>query len=316
MGLAAASGADESFHSSSTSNSNCSGSSSGGDAAADGGDGASSSNELSTEELKRVSQGCLEFLRRSVTDSQSSPPDLSQSAPTSTDDHVFVQYLVTATLCLGLAPRSQVLAQLRLGRTFERRVDGCYWVQMPAELNKNGRPTLFALPAQLTPAFDFYLNHIRPRLMRPIGAAPSHDFVFMRRSGKAPRTNFSDLTSLVTERLLGRPVNAHAFRSAVITAFYQSGATQSDMDVLAMLMAHDASTARNHYFRPQLAQAAVGATQRMVDVLGAEPHASHSGAVHGASAQAPPTTHDHPEERASAALQPSADLDRPGLGTL
>lgn len=214
-------------------------------------------NELSSEELKVVAQGCLVFLNESVRENQSASDAQRQR------DLRFMVYLVTATLCLGLAPRSQVLQQLRIGSTFVREADGRYWVKMPAEMNKNSRPTLFALAAQVTLPFDFYLNTVRPRLL--LGA--SHDFVFMKKNGEAPRRDFSELTSVATQQLIGHPVNAHAFRSAVITSFYNSGASQSDMDSLANIMAHDASTARNYYYRPKAAQAAVGTSDRMLDVL-------------------------------------------------
>ena len=64
-----------------------------------------------------------------------------------------MSYLVTSTLCLGLAPRSQVLKQLQLGTSFEKNEDdGRYWVRLLAEMSKNGKPTTFALPLELTPA--------------------------------------------------------------------------------------------------------------------------------------------------------------------
>jgi len=59
-------------------------------------------------------------------------------------------YLVTATLCLGLAPRSQVLKQLQLGSSLvKQESDGRYWVQLLGEMSKNGKPTTFAIPHQL-----------------------------------------------------------------------------------------------------------------------------------------------------------------------
>jgi len=206
----------------------------------------SSPNELTPEELKRVARGSLAYLVQQET-------------------ALFVAHLVTATLSLGLAPRSQVLKQLRVGSTLVKEADGRYWIKMLAEQNKNGKPTMFALPSVLTEPYDHYLAAIRPAVLR--ATQQEHDYVFCKKNGTAPRSEFSDLTCLATQQILGRPINAHAFRSAVITAFYESGATQSDMDVLANIMAHDAATARRHYFKPQMTKAALQANERMMSVL-------------------------------------------------
>jgi hypothetical protein len=76
-----------------------------------------SANEMTKEELQTVTAGSLAYL-------QQHPPG-----------SFFVHHLVTATLCLGMAPRSQVLRQLQIGTSFVKKSDGRYWVQMPAELN-------------------------------------------------------------------------------------------------------------------------------------------------------------------------------------
>ena len=225
------------------------------------------SNELSPEELKLVAQGCLQALKDATPEMEAATMESPRAK-----DHSFVNFLVTATLCLAMAPRSQVLKELRIGQTFVKESDGRYWVKMPAELNKNAKPTLFALPIELTASFDLYIACIRPRLLQQQDGAASpatvaHSYLFFKRNGSAPRTDFSELTAVATQQLLGRPVNAHAFRSALITTYYTAGATQSDMNTLASIMAHDPSTARNYYYRPQMAQAALGTSQRMVDLL-------------------------------------------------
>ena len=94
-----------------------------------------------------------------------------------------------------------------------------------------------------------------------------HNYLFFKRNGSAPRLDFSELTAVATTQLLGRPVNAHAFRGALITTYYSAGATQSEMTNLATIMAHDPSTARNYNYRPQMAEAALGTSQRMVNLL-------------------------------------------------
>jgi hypothetical protein len=226
-----------------------------------------SCNELSPEELKQITQGCLQYLQqalRSVNNESSSCN--SNNTIYEIADQLFVQYLVTATLCLGLAPRSQVLKELRVGTSFKKEADGRYWIRILAELNKNHKPSCFALPMQLTSAYDTYLSTIRPRMLQQLGV--NHDYVFFKRCGKSPRHDFSEITSVVTQHLIGRPVNAHAFRGAVITLFYDQGeATQADMDKLATIMAHDSSTAKNYYYRPQIQQAALGTSERILSLL-------------------------------------------------
>ena len=222
-----------------------------------------SSNELTGEELTAVARGSLAYLQ-------------------SREHSYYVHHLVTATLSLGLAPRSQVMKQLQLGSSFVKEADGRYWIKMAADMNKNGKPTCFALPLQLTEPFDYYLESIRPNLLRQ--GDQQHNYVFVKKNGTAPRSDFSELTSIATQQLIHRPVNAHAFRSAVITAFYETGATQSDMDVLANIMAHDSATARSYYFRPHMAKAVVSTNDRLLRVLNAIPAAATSDPAAAANA--------------------------------
>jgi integrase/N-acetylmuramoyl-L-alanine amidase len=216
---------------------------------------------MTREELSAVTQACLDYLRSSVAFREVNP------LPADSDVH-FMHYLITATLCLGLAPRSQVLQQLRIGSSFKKEADGLYWIRMRAQESKNGRPTMFALAQDLTFAYDHYLQEVRPRLLaRSVQGGLQHDYVFFKRSGAAPRTDFSTSTCLVTQQVLGRPVNCHSFRASLITTFFNSGASDAEMCTLASIMAHDPSTQRNFYYKPQHNQAAKQAGQRMVDQL-------------------------------------------------
>ncbi len=153
-----------------------------------------SPNELTLDELKAVASGALAYLQ-------------------TRDPTYYVHHLVVASLVLGLAPRTQVLRQLRLGSSFVKEADGRWWVRMVGETMKNGKPTVFALPKQLTEPFDFYFSTIRPELLRQHGGNDAHDYVFFKKNGSAPRKDFSELTALATTQLIGRAVNPHAFRS-------------------------------------------------------------------------------------------------------
>ena len=125
------------------------------------------SNERSPAELKIVAQKCLHALKEAAA---AEVGDATVAVPRARD-LAFVNFLVTATLCLAMAPRSQVLKELRLGQTFEKETDGRYWIKMPAELNKNAKPTLFALPIELTTPYDLYIERIRPRLLQASSSA-------------------------------------------------------------------------------------------------------------------------------------------------
>ena len=229
----------------------------------------SDSNQIMTkEELSAVTRACLSYLNSGMKlyESQS-----TRRPPTAEDDLHFMHHLICATLCLGLAPRSQVLQQLRIGSSLTKEADGLFWIRMRAEQSKNGRATMFALASQLTPAYDIWLQCVRPRLLARSAThgqqLQPHDYVFFKRSGAAPRTDFSSSTCLVTQQVLGRPVNAHTFRSSLITTFYSSGANEAEMSMLASIMAHDPATQRNFYYKPKHQQAAQQASQRMVDQL-------------------------------------------------
>jgi hypothetical protein len=249
-------------------------------AAAAPGPAVSSANELTKDELRTIAQGCMSFLNAAIeSDGTATVPAAAASSSRSVSasaavvraasDRMFMAYLATATLCLGLAPRSQILAQLQIGSSFTKEIaTGRYCVKILAEMSKNGKPTMFTLPTQLSPAFDYFLQVVRPRLLSAPTAGGPHEYVFVKSNGAAPRSDFSSCTSTVSLQLIGRCVNAHAFRSAVITAFYEAGASQSEMDTLASIMAHDTTTARAFYFRPKFAAAAAESGQRMLECLG------------------------------------------------
>jgi len=206
-------------------------------------------NELRPAELKRITRGCLEYLGKEGR-----------------GDATYVAHLVTATLCLGMAPRQRVLRQLQLGSSFVKKDDGRYWILMLSHMNKNGRATTFPIAQELTPAYDFYLSEVRPQLM----GTKQHDYLFCTRTGDAPGVSFdfSAWTRSIAQKIIGRPVNCHAFRSALVTTFYKTGATQSEMNALADVMAHDPATARDYYFKEDARKQAMEAHERMRDAYG------------------------------------------------
>jgi integrase len=103
--------------------------------------------------------------------------------------------------------------------------------------------------------------------MKSLEPNQHHNYVFMKKSGHGPRAEFSSMTNAVTSTLIGRPINAHTFRSALITSFYENGASQSEMDTLATLMSHDPATARSFYYRPQFTNTALAASNQVCNIL-------------------------------------------------
>lgn len=226
-----------------------------------------SSNEMTTAELRQVAKHCLQSLGELMSTSSGDSIDTTTLA---VRDRWFMCLIATAILALGLAPRSQVLMQLRLGSTLRKHDDdGLWWVSLLASMSKSGRPVLFALPSELTDPLGYFVATVRPRLLAPASAdAPaSHDYVFVNRDGSGPRSEFRTCVNLVTQKCLGRSLNPHSFRSAVITAFYDSGASQSELFALSDVMAHDFRTAQACYYRPERSQAALKASEKMKRLL-------------------------------------------------
>jgi hypothetical protein len=142
--------------------------------------------------LQQVAKGCLSYLMAQRSPGVEAANMAAMGADSRSLDRLYMAHLVTATLCLGLAPRSQVLKQLRIGSTFVKEpAEGSrYWVKLLADMSKNGKPTTFAIPPQLTAAFDYYLANVRPRLVQQ--QAEPHDYVFVKHNGSFPRSDYSN----------------------------------------------------------------------------------------------------------------------------
>jgi hypothetical protein len=174
----------------------------------------------------------------------------------------FARLLVTSLLCPGLAPRSQVLKKLQIGTSLSME-RGQYWMKLASKDSKNSRPVLVPIAKELTRPISFYVETVRPNLVR----GKHNQYMFLKRSGDGPREEFSFFTRPITQDFVGVAFNAHAFRAGVITTFWQSGATEADMVALAHTMAHDHTTARNYYFKPKLEDASLFANDRMSRIL-------------------------------------------------
>jgi hypothetical protein len=247
-----------------------------------------SSVVLSREELSRVAEGTLEYLKQvrenRMMMKHKEPSEEEEEMPFTISGAIrYARYLATATFALALAPRSQVLRQMCLGSTFVEE-EGNYWIKIPAEQSKNGKPILLMLPGVLSEPYRFYLKYIRPILLGKVGKEKpqstnnninedqlengiDEEFVFVQRNTGRPVKDFSGWTKSTCLELIGKAVNAHMFRHSIITMYYDSGANESELFQLATLMGHDPMTQRNYYVRPKWNDSIVRANQRVMGML-------------------------------------------------
>lgn len=208
-------------------------------------------NEMTTHEFERLKHGSLEFLSR---------PESAQ------DPTRFLKYLVAAVLCWGFAPRQHTLRQLRIGSSLVKKADGMYHVLMLAHMAKNDRAMTYPLPRELTPVINLYLDSVRPRLL----GGQDHDYMFCQLTGKAPHATFSysGWTQDVAAELIGRQINAHAFRQGLITSHReQGGVSLGETTWMADFMGHSVATAQDYYYKYDARDKAMEIHERMRGTL-------------------------------------------------
>ncbi len=207
-----------------------------------------SSNEMTPAELQQVAKFCLANLRELMSNDTSTSID---AAALAVRDRYYMYLMVTAIFALACAPRSQCLRQLEVGSSFQKKDDGMYWATLLASQSKSGRPVLFNLPSELTEPMDHFITAVRPRLLAPASSdtPATHSFLFLNRDG-SPRSEFRTCTRLITQQCLGRSggVNPHSFCSATITAYWESGASQSKLMALSTT---NPFVAQGHIFMPK-----------------------------------------------------------------
>jgi hypothetical protein len=162
---------------------------------------------LTTAELRQVAQAVQRYLEQAMAAIQKSSNFVKEPE----NLRMFPRYLVTATLIFGLAPRSQVLKQMEIGKTLIEE-DGHFTICMPAQLSKSGKPTIVPLNSFMSRSYQCYLQHIRPLLCarahkQGTGDAGQHTLVFMTSTGTSAKKEFSSWTRSVTEQVLGKQVH-------------------------------------------------------------------------------------------------------------
>lgn len=122
---------------------------------------------------------------------------------------------------LALAPlRLRNFAALELGRTLIRRGE-IWWISVPGEETKTGRPYHRPFPERLVAALSEYLDRIRPELARRRGywARPIGQTLWVSAHG-SPMGEAAVYQQIMlrTEEAFGTPVNPHQFRHCAATS--------------------------------------------------------------------------------------------------
>jgi integrase len=114
---------------------------------------------------------------------------------------------------LALCPiRLKNFATLEIGQTF-KEVQGRWWISLPANMTKTGRPDERPVPAWLNRAIDVYLNQSRPVLLgsRPLTKAL---WISSTTGRRITTKNLGTLISKITLETVGVDVSPHLFRTA------------------------------------------------------------------------------------------------------
>ena len=157
----------------------------------------------------------------------------------------FEAHLVTALFLVLAGPRSQILAKMRVGTTLLRpgtpgnkSPPGCFEVQIKARETKNKRMgALLTVPVEYSDHLAWWIDTFVPA--PGSSAYPGH--VWLQKNG-TPRTAFTDLTRLVTQAVIGRPISTHHFRHSEVSA-----RADSEGPILAVVQGNSVDVQRQVY---------------------------------------------------------------------
>lgn len=154
--------------------------------------------------------------------------------------------------------RIKNFATLRLGHHVRTTSSG-YFIDIPGEETKTGRPLETFVPEDLCSWFSIYLEQYRPRLL----SGRQSDYVWVHTTGHAYQPGaLSQRISKLTARTLGVAISPHLFRDCAATTI----ATDDPEHVLtiAPFLGHaNLRTAEDHYIHAQ----GLEANRRMQDCI-------------------------------------------------
>ncbi|KAL4424494.1 hypothetical protein ABPG77_006803 [Micractinium sp. CCAP 211/92] len=157
------------------------------------------------------------------------------------------KYLIFAILSC-VPDRQRTLRELEVGRTLVRDREGRWVIRHGPEDYKTGRsygerPPLVISP-NLYPELDAYIGKWRAFL------GPTHGLLFTQKDGK-PLTDKSLYTLFwkAAFRLTGKRTNPHLVRDMIVTHLRGSGASERELEALAIYMGHSVEMQRESYDR-------------------------------------------------------------------
>jgi integrase/recombinase XerD len=150
-------------------------------------------------------------------------------------------WLILATLTL-VPLRRRNFATLSLDRHV--RVVGREWlVEIPAAEAKGRKPITKPIPPALHGSIEFYLEHVRPILLR--GNSSDRLWITNLRGPMTPHSLFIAVTNF-TREVFGTPIGPHKFRHIGATSILL--ATPGDTEVARAFLGHgDYATTHDHY---------------------------------------------------------------------
>jgi len=155
---------------------------------------------------------------------------------------------------LALCPiRPKNFAALEIGKTF-KNIHGRWWIALPGEITKSGRPDERCVPPWLNRCIDIYLDQSRPVLLG--SELHTNALWISSTTGRAMRTkNMGTLISKITLETLGIDVSPHLFRTAAASTAAMYGGNTPHL-ASALLNHTDPRVTEEHYNRASALTAA------------------------------------------------------------
>lgn len=158
----------------------------------------------------------------------------------------YERYLIAAFLAYMPPDRQRTLRELEIGRTLIKKEDN-WFIQLEPKDYKTGKTYgthITQIPEIIYPELEEWIEEWRQVFN------PQHNFLFTTTKGKqlTPGGVWSLFTSAIF-RLTGKKTNPHLIRSMIITHLRRSGATDQEMEALALGMKHSTQTQKKDYDR-------------------------------------------------------------------
>ncbi|KAL3135319.1 hypothetical protein ABBQ32_007514 [Trebouxia sp. C0010 RCD-2024] len=173
--------------------------------------------------------------------------DLGALRPRSAVAWSLQRYLIFAILS-SIPDRQRTLRELQVGQTLFKDEQGRWVIRHGPGHYKTGkaygeRPPMVIAP-HIYPELEAFLDEWRVELY------PLHDFVFSRADGQ-PLTAAALYKLFTTScyRITGKKTNPHLVRDSIVTYLRSTGASERELEALAIYMGHSLEMQRGTYDR-------------------------------------------------------------------